>query len=145
MAPLKSVESLVDIANKTVTRRVASICTQLDYNEGLSGLTAPDCAIWNQQLVSIIETLPIALLDKLTISTVAFLVKEENRIKGTRVARSYDAPGLHVALEKLPQQSTNILDLGSLFTGARLSRRSSTRKSAVIPSRENTPSVTTSE
>ena len=126
MAPLKDVKSLLDIANTVVTKDIATICVYIDHVERNDpGQVDPQLhSSLVSHLNSVMETLPIGLLDKLIISTVQFLVKEENRCRGVRISRCYDAPGLHVALEMLPQPSTLVLDLGTLFQGARLSRRS---------------------
>jgi len=126
MAPYKKVESLGVLTNKFVSKQLATLCRGIDKAD--TGKEWPTDKTWKSSgsgdsravLQTLVSDLPAVLVDPLLHSTVSLLLKPETEFRYW--GRHAPAPGLHVALRLLPQASTSSLELGSLFTGARLSR-----------------------
>ena len=109
MAPLKKVDTLGVVANKVVTNYVANICVAIDKSNG-------EQAEPEEVLQSLLHDLPVVLLDNLIYTTVNLLIRPGRGVEG-RWQRHVSAVGLHTALQLLPQATTTVLDLGTLFTG----------------------------
>ena len=135
MAPLKKVDTLGVVANKVVTNYVANICVAIDKSNG-------EQAELEEVLQSLLHDLPVVLLDNLIYTTVNLLIRPGRGVEG-RWQRHVSAVGLHTALQLLPQATTTVLDLGTLFTGARLSRQSNSLcRAALVTSLARTSNLT---
>ena len=147
MAPHKKVESLGALSNKFVSRQLAHLCREIDKTD--TGKQWPSEETWRCQgsggsrevLQSLLSDLPTVLCDPLLHATVTLLLKPENEFRYW--GRHAPAPGLHVALRLLPQASTSLLDLGALFSGARLSRETNSLcRAALVASLARTSQLT---
>ena len=147
MAPNKKVESLSVITNKFVSRQLTKLCREIDKED--TGKDWPTDKTWKSSgsgdsrevLQTLLSDLPTVLVDPLLHTTVTLLLKPETEFRYW--GRHSPAPGLHVALRLLPQASTSSLELGSLFSGARLSRDTNTLcRAALVSSLARTTNLT---
>ena len=147
MAPNKKVESLGVITNKFVARQLSKLCREIDKED--TGKEWPTDKTWKSSgsgdsrevLQTLLSDLPTVLIDPLLHTTVTLLLKPETEFRYW--GRHSPAPGLHVALRLLPQTSTSSLELGSLFSGARLSRDTNNLcRSALVSSLSRTTNLT---
>ena len=147
MAPNKKVESLGVLTNKFVSKELAKLCRKIDKED--IGIEWPTEKTWKSSgsgdsrdvLQTLLSDLPAVLVDPLLHTTVTLLLKPETEFRYW--GRHAPAPGLHVALRLLPQASTNSLELGALFSGARLSKDTNTLcRAALVSSLSRTSNLT---
>jgi len=147
MAPNKKVESLSVITNKFVSKQLTKLCREIDKED--TGKEWPTDKTWKasgsgdsrEVLQTLLSDLPTVLIDPLLHTTVTLLLKPETEFRYW--GRHAPAPGLHVALRLLPQASTSSLELGSLFSGARLSRDTNNLcRAALVSSLARTTNLT---
>ena len=147
MAPSKKVESLGVLTNKFVSKELAKLCRKIDKED--IGIEWPTEKTWKSSgsgdsrdvLQTLLSDLPAVLVDPLLHTTVTLLLKPENEFRYW--GRHAPAPGLHIALRLLPQASTSSLELGALFSGARLSKDTNTLcRAALVSSLSRTTNLT---
>ena len=122
MPPYKKVPRLREIANKVISKRIASFCidTEQIVNEEDGTLAAMRGLRSEKALTRLLLELPGVLVDTVIFTAIKTLLDDEDRkqelleVDGTGPIQSH-VPGLHIALRLLPQETSSNLDLGPVF------------------------------
>ena len=123
MPPYKKVHCLREIANKVISKRIASFCIDTEQSVNYEdGTMAAIRGLRSEKALSrMLLELPGVLVDSLIYTAIKTLLEDEDRkqelleVDGTGPIQSH-VPGLHIALRLLPQETTSSLDLGPVFT-----------------------------
>ena len=122
MPPYKKVLRLREIANKVISKRIASFCIDTEQSVNEDGTLAAMRGLRSEKALSrILLELPGVLVDSLIYTAIKTLLEDEDRkqelleVDGTGPIQSH-VPGLHIALRLLPQETSSNLDLGPVFT-----------------------------
>ena len=138
MPPLLAVPTLEAAACSSLSRLLVQAFAKLElynggYNEGsyLHGFKADN----EKEVEDALDCLPASLLERATHQVLVLLTSQAG-VRGTgpgwqfsrvRGGTAATFPGLPTALRILPRPATTCLDIGALFSGARLSRSLSVR------------------
>ena len=122
MPSLKKVQRLREIANKAISKRIASFCIETEELTSDEGSLAMMRGLRSEKALSrMLLDLPGVLVDSLVYSSINTLLENEDRrqelleVDGRGPIQTH-VPGLHIALRLLPQETSSNLDLGPMFT-----------------------------
>ena len=122
MPPYKKVPCLREIADKVISKRIASFRIDNEQSVNEDGTLAAMRGLRSEKALSrMLLELPGVLVDSLIYTAIKTLLEDEDRMQellevdGTGPIQSH-VPGLHIALRLLPQETSSNLDLSPVFT-----------------------------
>ena len=135
MPPLLAVPTLEAAACSSLSRLLVQAFAKLELYNGGTELHGRFMADNEKEVEDALDCLPASLLERATHQVLVLLTSQAG-VRGTgpgwqfsrvRGGTAATFPGLPTALRILPRPATTCLDIGALFSGARLSRSLSVR------------------
>ena len=135
MPPLLAVPTLEAAACSSLSRLLVQAFAKLELYNGGTELHRRFMADNEKEVEDALDCLPASLLERATHQVLVLLTSQAG-VRGTgpgwqfsrvRGGTAATFPGLPTALRILPRPATTCLDIGALFSGARLSRSLSVR------------------